>query len=172
MEYGDTCSIFVTFNEHDKVPYCFSLGIFYVNEQALLYSFMISIFTYTYIYAKSILICDAIYTNMINCVISQKLILFVICYIPVFVIVQIIHHLQERFEFFNHTYCMTIFLTFLHSTTMEFNFLNSNFLPSIHYKDFSNIFILFLIRPPSLLLNNKSFLFINSWNNKIYNGNI
>lgn len=134
-----------------------------------------SVYLHIHIYAKSILICDAIYTNMINCVISQKLILFVICYIPVFVIVQFIHHLQERFEFFfHHTYCMTIFLTFeiLHSTTMEFNFLNSNFLPSIHYKDFSNIFILFLIRPPSLLLNNNSFLFINSWNNKIYNGNI
>lgn len=134
-----------------------------------------SVYLHIYIYAKSILKCDAIYTNMINCVISQKLILFVIYYIPVFVIVQFIHHLQERFEFFFSSYLLNDYIFNFWDFTFNnhgMNFLNSDFLPSIHYKDFSNIFILFLIRPPSLLLNNKSFLFINSWNNKIYNGNI
>ena len=129
-----------------------------------------SVYLHIHIYAKSILICDAIYTNMINCVISQKLIVFDICYIPVFVTVQFIHHLHERFEFFSSYYIFNFWdFTF---NNHGLNFLNFNFHPSIHYKDFSNIFILFLIRPLSLLLNNISFLFINSWNNKIYSVNI
>ena len=52
MEYGN--SIFVTFNEHEKVPYCFSLGhilceatgiIVYLHDQYI-YIYMQNLFSY------------------------------------------------------------------------------------------------------------------------------